>query len=110
MMEEPAAKVYQSERAVPARILHAAMLAIFDATSAAARARSVGAVQKARIVHTEDNSTVGMLERDPVLAERWRTATHKEISGGIIKGYRTLIADAEAKQDGWIEHPLVLVH
>jgi hypothetical protein len=43
---------------------------------------------KTRVIHTEDNPTPGMIARCPKLQERWREATHTEITGGIKKGFR----------------------
>jgi hypothetical protein len=62
---------------------------------------------KARIVHTKDNPTPGMLERDPALAEIWRPCTIKEISGSIEKGYRMIITPQQVRDEGWRLYPLV---
>ena len=50
---------------------------------------------KARAIHTECNPTVRMLEKDLNLAKLWQPATHKEISGGIAKGFRIILTEEE---------------
>jgi hypothetical protein len=41
-----------------------------------------------------------MIARCPKLQERWREATHTEITGGI-KGFRCILSDEERIRDGW---------
>ena len=67
-------------------------------------------VHKARVLHTADNPTPGMLERDPVLGALWQPCTHEEFGGAIAKGYRSLITNEEKVRDGWVEAPLVVVY
>ena len=73
-------------------------------------AREVLGVYKARTSHTKENPTQGMLERDPVLAEVWKESTRKEISGGILEGFRVLLTDEEKENQGWKALPLVMVY
>jgi hypothetical protein len=63
---------------------------------------------KARIVHTADNPTPGMLERDPELAKIWRPCTVKEISGSIEKGYRMILTPQQVEAEGWTMYPMVV--
>jgi hypothetical protein len=39
-----------------------------------------------------------MIARCPKLQERWREATHTEITGGIKKGFRCILSDERAYQ------------
>ena len=73
-------------------------------------AKEVLKVFKARAIHTDKNPTQGMLERDAVLAEKWKESTHKEISGGILEGFRILLTEEEKVSQGWVELPLVMVY
>jgi hypothetical protein len=41
-----------------------------------------------------------MIARCPKLQERWREATHTEITGGK-KGFRCILSDEERIRDGW---------
>jgi hypothetical protein len=51
-----------------------------------------------------------MIARCPKLQERWREATHTEITGGIKKGFRCILSDEERIRDGWVVQDMVWVY
>ena len=51
-----------------------------------------------------------MLEKDPVLAAKWKTATHKEIGLGIARGYRFILTEEQKEREGWIVDPMVVIY
>ena len=73
-------------------------------------ARTAYAANKARVVHTANNPTPGMLDRDPALAARWKGCTNKEFGGGIAKGVRAIITEEEKVRDGWVAERMVVVY
>jgi hypothetical protein len=50
-----------------------------------------------------------MIARCPKLQERWREATHTEITGGK-EGFRCILSDEERIRDGWVVQDMVWVY
>ena len=55
----------------------------FAARTKAYAAKTAFFAGKAKIVHTDDNPTEGMIDRDPKLRMKWKPATDKEMSRSI---------------------------
>jgi hypothetical protein len=102
----PFARLEVGERAILTGICGDQAAAVWEQIKAGRRSRGEGeqslfkeqtvyAANKMRVLHNEDNPTSRMLEQDEKLAALWQPCTHKEISDGLLKGYRILISDKQ---------------
>ena len=64
---------------------------------------------KARVIRTEDNPSVGMVQKSPVLWERWSTAMLIEFDGMMDKGSIVQVGEERAKEVGLHRHVTTLI-